>query len=134
MIDEKKLIPLADEKLMAKWLLDIYNMGDKDECSIKHIGHGMASLLAFGTYKKADDYLKPTDRQMLRIEEVKLDALWDCVKKIIVRNGKQAVIDSLPRLAENYPQLFYVDNYLDCDWLSYYTELQNQNLVITERN
>lgn len=123
-------ISVADEKLLAKWLIDIYNLGDADECSWKHIGHGMAALLAFDNWKQTDDYSRPIDRQMTRPEEVKLGALWDCVKKIIVRNGKQNMLDSLHDIAQKYPQLMYLDTFLDYDWLTYKHGLLAQNLVV----
>jgi hypothetical protein len=37
----------------------IWRLGDRDECSIKHIGHAMAALIVSGDWKKAVDYDAP---------------------------------------------------------------------------
>lgn len=37
----------------------IWRLGDRDECSIKHIGHAMAALIVTGDWKNAIDYDAP---------------------------------------------------------------------------
>jgi|688.fasta_scaffold22041_12 ABC-type nitrate/sulfonate/bicarbonate transport system substrate-binding protein len=37
----------------------IWRLGDRDECSIKHIGHAMAALIVTGDWRKAIDYDAP---------------------------------------------------------------------------
>jgi len=37
----------------------IWRLGDRDECSIKHIGHAMAALIVTGDWTKAVDYDAP---------------------------------------------------------------------------
>ena len=43
-------------------LNEIYKLGDRDEMSIKHIGHGLAALVAFGDWQKGIDYNLPRER------------------------------------------------------------------------
>jgi hypothetical protein len=121
----KELTP-GEERLLVKWLIDIYKMGDRDECSLKHIGHGMAALLAFDDWKQAVDYERPTDREFFRAEEVKLDALWACVKKIVRQVGIQSILTALPRLASEYNELLYINNYLEFEHYTYREQLQDE--------
>lgn len=121
----KELTP-GEERLLVKWLIDIYKMGDRDECSLKHIGHGMAALLAFDDWKQAVDYERPTDREFFRAEEVKLDALWACVKKIVRQVGIQSILTALPRLASEYNELLYINNYLEFEAYTYREQLQDE--------
>lgn len=37
----------------------IWRLGDRDECSIKHIGHAMAALIVTGDWRDAVDYDAP---------------------------------------------------------------------------
>ena len=121
----KELTP-GEERLLVKWLIDIYKMGDRDECSLKHIGHGMAALLAFDDWKQAVDYNRPTDREFFRAEEVKLDALWACVKKIVRQVGIQSILTALPRLASEYNELLYINNYLEFEHYTYREQLEDE--------
>lgn len=121
----KELTP-GEERLLVKWLIDIYKMGDRDECSLKHIGHGMAALLAFDDWKQAVDYNRPTDREFFRAEEVKLDALWACVKKIVRQVGIQSILTALPRLASEYNELLYINNYLEFEHYTYRKQLEDE--------
>lgn len=116
----------GEERLLVKWLIDIYKMGDRDECSLKHIGHGMAALLAFDDWTQAIDYNRPTDGQFFRAEEVKLDALWACVKKIVRQAGIQSTLSALPRLATEYNELSYINHYLELEHYTYRKQLEDE--------
>tara|TARA_R110000751_G_scaffold76832_1_gene154927 strand:- start:469 stop:858 length:390 start_codon:yes stop_codon:yes gene_type:complete len=37
----------------------IWRLGDRDECSIKHVGHAMAALISCGDWTEAVDYTEP---------------------------------------------------------------------------
>lgn len=121
----KTLTP-GEERLLVRWLVDIFKMGDRDECSLKHIGHGMAALLAHDDWKQTDDYHTPTDRELLRIEEVKLDALWACVKKIVRQVGIQPILTALPTIANSYNELSYLNTYLEYEHYSYRRQLEDE--------
>lgn len=122
----------ADEKLFVKWLIDVYNLGDRDECSLKHIGHAMAALLAFDDWKQADDYKQPTDDEMTRAEEVKLGALWDVIRKIVVRVGDQTILNTLPILAKKYWQLSYINYCVEREWSGYKAQIEANGYEIRE--
>lgn len=121
-----KPLTAGEERLLVKWLIDIYKMGDRDECSLKHIGHGMAALLAFDDWKQAVDYNRPTDREFFRAEEVKLDALWACVKKIVRQVGIQSILTALPRLASEYNELSYINTPLEFEHYTYRKQLEDE--------
>lgn len=127
-----KVLSQADETLLVKWLLDVYNLGDKDECSLKHIGHAMGALIAFDDWKQADDYNTPDSRELTRAEEVKLGALWDVIRKIVVREGDQTILNTLPLLAKKYWQLSYINHYIELDWHKYRKQIEANGYEITE--
>ena len=52
----------AQEGARLKATLDgIWAKGDRDECSIKHVSHGLAAIVAGGTWKNCVDYKRPWD-------------------------------------------------------------------------
>jgi hypothetical protein len=107
-----------NKALLKRWLGDIWDLGDRDEQSWKHVGHGIAALLAHDNWKEAVDYNEPK-YEMTREELVKLDALWACIYKIVKLAGKQKVLNTLPDLANEDSRFMYVNTYLDYDWLGY---------------
>ena len=47
----------AQEGARLKATLDgIWAKGDRDECSVKHIGHGLAAIVTGGTWENCVDY------------------------------------------------------------------------------
>jgi hypothetical protein len=77
----------AQMRLDEIWLLGtilekIWRLGDHDEMSIKHIGHGLAALVSGKDWQDALDYDLPneeiTDKQL-----EKLKAYWLDVKQLI---------------------------------------------------
>jgi hypothetical protein len=78
-------------------LNEIWKLGDRDEMSIKHIGHGLAALIAFGDWQRAIDYDRPTDK-MTELKEEYLVNYWQLVKmnlEGISRAEAIAVFESL---------------------------------------
>ena len=58
---------------------EIWKLGDKDEMSIKHVGHGLAALVAFGDWQRAIDYDRP-HYKMTKKAEAQLFTYWLEVK------------------------------------------------------
>ena len=130
MTQTRQPIP-TEYALLNRWLTDIFDLGDKDEMSWKHVGHGMAALLATDNWREAIDYSLPNDPDSMFPEQHdKLNALWDCVKDIMQKNGKQWVLDGLPLLAERNWKMLYANTYVDSSWMGYTELIEKQNLEI----
>jgi hypothetical protein len=61
-------------------LNEIWKLGDRDEMSIKHIGHGLAALVAHGDWQRAIDYDRPAAK-MTKQKEIYLAHYWELVQK-----------------------------------------------------
>ena len=61
-------------------LNEIWKLGDRDEMSIKHIGHGLAALVAFGDWQRAIDYDRPAAK-LTKKKETDLANYWQLVKQ-----------------------------------------------------
>jgi hypothetical protein len=119
------------QNLLRRYLTDIWNMGDRDEMSWKHIGHGCAALLATDNWRECLDYRRPNER-LTPEEYTKLDSLWFMVKDTMNKNGKQWFIDTLAILSEVDPRMMYADTYLKCTWMGYRPMIEKQNLIVGE--
>lgn len=105
-------------------LLAIFRMGDQDEMSWKHLGHGMAAALAYGDWRQAVDYTRPD-------EETNMDQLnlrWTLIQDNIETMGEQEVLDWLPELELTRGEFLYLNNYTMDSWLPYHTELVGRGL------
>jgi hypothetical protein len=58
----QKALSAEEMQKLTALLNEIWKLGDKDEMSIKHIGHGLAALVAFGDWQKGIDYNLPRER------------------------------------------------------------------------
>jgi hypothetical protein len=121
------------QNLLRRYLTDIWNMGDRDEMSWKHIGHGSAALLATDNWRECLDYRRPNER-LTPEEYTKLDALWFMVKDTMNKNGKQWFIDTLAILSEVDSRMIYADTYLKCTWMGYRPMIEKQNLIVGDDN
>jgi hypothetical protein len=78
-------------------LNEIWKLGDRDEMSIKHIGHGLAALVAFGEWYHAIDYTRPREKMTKKNEEI-LAQLWGNVQGLLfglTRAESVALFESL---------------------------------------
>jgi hypothetical protein len=73
-------------------LNEIWKLGDRDEMSIKHIGHGLAALVAFGDWQRAIDYDRPT-ANMTELKEKFLVNYWQLVKMNLEGFSRAEAID-----------------------------------------
>ena len=60
-------------------LNEIWKLGDRDEMSIKHIGHGLAALVALGDWQRAIDYDRPAEK-LTKKKETDLANYWRLVE------------------------------------------------------
>ena len=105
----------AQEGARLKATLDgIWAKGDRDECSIKHIGHGLAAIVTGGTWQDAVDYKRPWPSGTGSPSwETDLDGRWAKVQATYDRLGHDefmAAVDYGPY--GEYVQ-FYADMYYD---------------------
>ena len=113
MQDTKRLLRLEDIDALKTLLEEIWALGDKDEMSVKHIGHGLAALATYGTWKAALDYELPdmemTDKQLERLGEY-----WQQVKEFlhgVSRDELMSVFQYLPIAAYGAIYLDLIDDY-----------------------
>jgi hypothetical protein len=76
----KRVLRLEDIDAIKTDLEEIWALGDKDEMSIKHIGHGLAALITWGDWEDGLDYSLP-DMDMTEEKLEKLAELWEGIKK-----------------------------------------------------
>jgi hypothetical protein len=129
----QQIAPTATMLLLNRYLSDIFDMGDRDEMSWKHIGHGCASLLATDNWRECLDYRRP-DERLTPEQYTKLDALWYLVADIMKKQGKQWFINSLYVLQDHNPKLLYSATYLGTSWMGYRDLIEKQNLIVRKEN
>jgi hypothetical protein len=98
MQETKRLLRLEDIDALKTLLQQIWALGDKDEMSAKHIGHGLAALATYGTWKAALDYELP-DMDMTEKQLETLGELWQEVKQLlhgVSREELMSVFQYLP--------------------------------------
>ena len=112
MENTKRQLRLSDIDALKTLLEKIWALGDKDEMSIKHIGHGLAALATWGDWEDGLDYPMPdmdmTDRQLEYLSEY-----WQQVKEFlhgVSREELMSVFEYLP--IANYGAI-YLETYSD---------------------
>lgn len=101
------------------YLLAIFEMGDRDECSWKHLGHGYAAVLAFGDYIHAEDYLDPFGEIRPEADYRKLDEYWAGVAMAIDGLSTKEKIALGARLQNSDGRFMALTNYIDNEFLTY---------------
>jgi hypothetical protein len=94
----KRQLRLSDIDALKTLLEKIWALGDRDEMSIKHIGHGLAAFVATGDSGNRADYETP-DMDMTDKKLKKLESLWKQVEEFLygVSRGEcLAVFEYLP--------------------------------------
>ena len=70
---------MIDDNL-STLLTNIWNMGDRDECSEKHVGYGLIAIACDRSWEDAIDYRRPWDTSASNVSAwgsiSRLDALW----------------------------------------------------------
>lgn len=106
----------------------IWRRGDRDEQSIKHIGHAVAAIVAFGNWRGAIDYTLPENwwSEDERVNEYRRDHLTKMIdpfwKKVTARHQKLGTEKFLELLQESKFG-FYPLSYLEDDYLPYAKKL-----------
>lgn len=119
---------IVDERETSKKNIDdalnlIYNLGDKDECSDKHLGHCLAAITSGKTHREAVAYAYPwhsgkwdeeggLSNEAWDIDERKiaLEKYWQVIETEYFNNGQTDFQEIVEELQEPY--------YSDC--LVYY--------------
>ena len=98
MNNTKRQLRLSDIDALKTLLEKIWALGDKDEMSIKHIGHGLAAFVATGDSGNRADYETP-DIDMTHKKLKKLESLWKQVEGFLYGVSREeclAVFEYLP--------------------------------------
>lgn len=102
----------------------IWSMGDKDEMSIKHIGHALAAMIAHNDWRKGDDYTYPDciltaddkwDKEATEALLKEVAVYWDKVTEFQSEWGE----DEFRQIVFSSKFSFYPKSYLESSWLSY---------------
>jgi hypothetical protein len=111
----KRQMRLEDIDALNTMLQNIWKMGDRDEMSIKHIGHGLASFVATGDSGNRLDYETP-DVEMTDKALEKLEDLWLDVESVLYGVSRAECIS----VFEYLPIANYGAIYLDVEiWPQY---------------
>lgn len=119
---------VVEKQEIEQALLTIFRMGDRDEMSWKHLGHGLAALIAYGDWRKAVDYGLPG----YEVNEERLAKWWELIRKHVEKIGEQGVLDWLPKLEATRGEFLYLNNYITTSWLPYYPEIVAKGLFPRE--
>ncbi|WNO47297.1 hypothetical protein [Vibrio phage vB_VibM_10AMN] len=107
------------DKMKAKQRMEtlisiIYNLGDQDECSMKHVGHGTSMMMKGVDPSEQDNYLDYKDAGFSH-------TLSDCEEDILVESGFQKFLwqevyklykDHGSELLEDIP-ILYIGSYIE---------------------
>jgi hypothetical protein len=106
-----------EQKLQAIW-----RKGDRDEMSVKHIGHGIAALIAYGDWKLAEDYRYPKyfeysdmGSDMYDYLDKWLEPKWSKVEVLLDTWGVEKFLENLSATSFG----FYTESYLEASYLPY---------------
>jgi hypothetical protein len=94
----KRQLRLSDIDALKTLLEQIWALGDRDEMSVKHIGHGLAAYVATGDSGNRADYETP-DVEMSDNKLKKLESYWEQVEEFlhgVSREECEAVFQYLP--------------------------------------
>lgn len=101
------------KKQIAQQLVAIFEMGDKDECSWKHIGHSFAAQLFFGDYLMGEDYFDPFGRPATDSELEHLDQHWATIEFLLDGEDVEFIEEIAQELAQEDGRLMYLDVYFE---------------------
>ena len=116
MKETKRQLGLSDIDAIKTLLEQIWALGDKDEMSIKHIGHGLAALTCWGDWQDGLDYDLP-DMEMTDKQLETLGELWQGVKELIHGVSREELIAVFQYVPIAVYGAIYLDTFGD-----YYTE------------
>lgn len=106
------------KKQLENLLDQVWRAGDRDEMSIKHIGHGLAALITYDDWTKGDDYTMPDyldNAEAMTALRNKITAIWQQVKEMKDAMGTE----DFTELVSQTKFSFYPMQYLETKWLSY---------------
>lgn len=89
---------LRSPAALGQWLRYIFDNGDQDETSWKHLGHAFAALVHLGNWELAKDYERPWPGSLPKMEQT-LKHWWERIAKIL-ENDREGTLEEANRLAE----------------------------------
>lgn len=121
------------KETLKQHLVKIFEMGDRDECSWKHLGHAYAATLAFDDWEQAADYVEPWGFGP-RGDYKALSNAWRTIKYLVHQIGKPEAVALAYELAQEDSRLFCLANYIGQTWLPYNEALVKQGVIKEENN
>ena len=128
---ESKEVRIKYEPIVQN-LHKIFDLGDRDEMSYKHLGHGIAGILAFDNWEEAIDYTYPSDYTEWEGNAdriAKLDRLWSEIHFTIDEMGYQEFVDDIGYLSTFFA-FWYVGQYYAQSWLPYRKAIEEKGILI----
>jgi hypothetical protein len=114
-MNTQRQLRLSDIDALNTLLNNIWKLGDKDEMSIKHIGHGLAAFVSTGDSGNRLDYETP-DIDMTDKKLKKLENLWREVESVLYGISREECL----AVFEYLPIAIYGAFYLDVEvWPEY---------------
>jgi hypothetical protein len=111
-------------KKLESLLDSIWRAGDKDEMSIKHIGHALAALIAHNDWASGDDYQTP-DAYFDKDGNLDLEKMGSLLQKIkaywleVQQMKDELGLTNFVEIVKSSKFGYYPIDYLETDWLSY---------------
>ncbi len=94
------------QKTINNAIKTAFNLGDKDECYIKHIGHTLSAIYVGNGYKNVVDYSTPGCSNTNSDE---MDKCWMEVENACNKIGKE----KFKRIAQHNPDtIYFFDGYI----------------------
>ena len=115
----KRQLGMSDIDALNTLLKNIWKLGDRDEMSIKHIGHGLAALATWGDWEDGLDYSLP-DMEMTEKKLEKLANYWQQVKEFLHGVSREELVSVFQYLPIAVYGALYLDTHAD-----YYKEESN---------
>lgn len=99
-------------KAIDHHLNEIYLWGDQDECSLKHVSHGLASLITYDTWRETTDYPLPWGAIEIPRLEIILGYHWETVRAMMLEMGRADFYLAVTSLEI----VTHLEFYLSGDW------------------
>jgi hypothetical protein len=111
-IENSNRLRMEDIDALKTLLEKIWALGDRDEMSIKHIGHGLAALVTWQDWTAALDYDLP-DMDMTEKKLEKLAEYWQQVKELLHGVSAESYLNAFRLLPIAVYGAVYLDRHSD---------------------
>lgn len=111
-METRRKMRLEDIDALKTLLQEIWALGDRDEMSVKHIGHGLAAIATWGDWRDGLDYDQPgIDMSESQLET--LAELWQQVGEWLHGVSREEQISVFEHLPIAQYGAIYLDTFSD---------------------